>query len=58
MNDTILLFTGIGVFGLMLVAVILTVVEFAHIDKRCKQTSSAQSATRSQAEPRRAEDRD
>ena len=37
MSDTVLLFTGIGVFGLMLIAVILTVVEFSQMDKRRKR---------------------
>jgi hypothetical protein len=39
MNDTVLLITGIGVFGLMLIAVILTVVEFSQMDKRRKRDS-------------------
>ena len=58
MNDTILLFTGIGVFGLMLIAVILTVVEFAQMDKRRSQGSAALSGTTDPAEPKRYEDRD
>ena len=34
MDDTLILFTGISVFGLMLVAVILTVLEFRDLDER------------------------
>ena len=41
MNDTVLLFTGIGVFGLMLIAIILTIVEFAQMDKHYGRKSSA-----------------
>jgi hypothetical protein len=58
MNDTILLFTGIGVFGLMLIAVILTVVEFAQMDERHKRVDSEASAAPASAEPKRVEDRD
>ena len=39
MDDTVLLFTGIGVFGLMLIAIILTVAEFSQMDKRRKRDS-------------------
>ena len=34
MNDTTLLITGIAVFGLMAIAVVLTVAEFLTIDRR------------------------
>lgn len=34
MNDTILLLTGIAVFGLMAIAVVLTVSEFLTIERR------------------------
>jgi hypothetical protein len=34
MDDTLILFTGISVFGLMLVAIILTVLEFRNLDER------------------------
>lgn len=34
MGDTEILFTGVIVFGLMLVAVILTVMEFRDLDER------------------------
>jgi hypothetical protein len=36
MNDTTLLLTGIAVFGLMAIAVVLTVVEFNSIRQRRK----------------------
>ena len=36
MNDTVLLLTGVMVFGLMFIAVILTVVEFRRIEKKEK----------------------
>ena len=58
MNDTVLLFTGIGVFGLMLIAVILTVVEFAQMDKRGNQGSAAMSGATEPGETKRSEDRD
>lgn len=34
MDDSLILFTGISVFGLMLVAIILTVLEFRDLDER------------------------
>lgn len=34
MDDTLILFTGISVFGLMLVAIVLTVLEFRNMDER------------------------
>ena len=34
MDDTLILFTGISVFGLMLVAIILTVMEFRTLDQQ------------------------
>lgn len=34
MDDTLILLTGIGVFGLMLVAIVLTVLEFRDMDER------------------------
>ena len=34
MDDPLILFTGIGVFGLMLVAIILTVIEFRDMEER------------------------
>ena len=34
MNDTLLLYTGVFVFGLMLVGVVLTVVEFRQLGKK------------------------
>ena len=34
MNNTVLLLTGVMVFGLMLIAVILTIVEFKRIAKK------------------------
>ena len=34
MDDTLILFTGISVFGLMLVAIILTVMEFRTLDEQ------------------------
>lgn len=36
MNDTVLLLTGVMVFGLMVIAVILTIVEFKRIGKKDK----------------------
>ena len=58
MNDSLLLFTGIGVFGLMLIGVILTVTEFALLDKRRKRGSSSGSGTQASSEARKFEDRD
>lgn len=40
MNDTVLLITGIAVFGLMLIGVLLTVVEFNTIFEQRKQRRS------------------
>jgi hypothetical protein len=34
MDDTLILFTGISVFGLMLIAIVLTVLEFRDLDER------------------------
>ena len=34
MSDTVLFLTGVAVFGMMLVAIIMTVVEFQEINKR------------------------
>ena len=34
MNDTILLMTGISVFGLMIIAIILTMAEFRQLRER------------------------
>jgi hypothetical protein len=34
MNDTVLLFTGAGVFGLMLIGIVLTVLEFRRLGNR------------------------
>ena len=34
MNDTVLLMTGLSVFGLMIIAIILTVAEFRQLGKR------------------------
>jgi hypothetical protein len=34
MDDTLILFTGISVFGLMLIAIVLTVLEFKNLDER------------------------
>ena len=34
MSDTVLFLTGVAVFGMMLVAIIMTVVEFQQINKR------------------------
>ena len=42
MNDTILLFTGASVFGLMLVGIIFTVLEFRQLGERDKQRRLAQ----------------
>ncbi len=50
MDDTILLFTGISVFGLMLVAIVLTVLEFRDMDQRPGKYVSRN--------PERSEDRD
>lgn len=50
MDDTILLFTGTSVFGLMLIAIILTVLEFRDMDERPGKYVSRKSA--------RSEDRD
>lgn len=40
MNDTVLLLTGISVFGLMLIAIVLTVLEFQQMKDRNAQNSS------------------
>ena len=37
MNDTVILFTGIGVFTLMLIAIALTVMEFRQLGRRRKR---------------------
>ena len=50
MDDTILLFTGISVFGLMLIAIVLTVLEFRNMDERQEKYVAPK--------PRRSEDRD
>ena len=34
MSDTVLFLTGVAVFGMMLVAIIMTVVEFQEINKK------------------------
>jgi hypothetical protein len=41
MNDTVLLITGISVFGLMSIAVVLTVMEFNSIRDRRSRRSAA-----------------
>jgi hypothetical protein len=43
MDDTLILFTGISVFGLMLVAIILTVLEFRNLDERPGEHGSRKS---------------
>lgn len=49
MNDTILLLTGISVFGLMAIAVILTVVEFNSIrDRRARRRAKQSDAPEGQ----------
>lgn len=50
MDDTILLFTGVSVFSLMLIAIILTVLEFRGMDERPEKYVARK--------PRRPEDRD
>ncbi|MBT8040434.1 MAG: hypothetical protein HKO85_08510 [Xanthomonadales bacterium] len=46
MNDTVLLITGISVFGLMSIAVILTVMEFNSIrDRRSGRRAASQGKT-------------
>lgn len=40
MNDTILLLTGTGVFSLMLIAIVLTVLEFRQVTPRRKAESA------------------
>lgn len=50
MNDTILLMTGISVFGLMIIAIILTMAEFRQIRKqesREKKQPAGKSGNRS-----------
>lgn len=42
MNDTVLLFTGVSVFGLMLVAIVFTVLEFRELGERRERRGSAQ----------------
>jgi hypothetical protein len=44
MNDTILLFTGTGVFSLMLIAIVLTVLEFRQVSSRRKQSNAKRDA--------------
>jgi hypothetical protein len=34
MNDSVLLMTGIGVFGLMVIAIVMTVLEFKQLGER------------------------
>ena len=34
MNDSILLLTGIGVFGLMVIAIVMTILEFQSLGER------------------------
>jgi hypothetical protein len=41
MNDTILLLTGLGVFSLMLIGVLFTVVEFRRISRRDKRRNAS-----------------
>jgi len=40
MNDTVLLFTGAGVFALMLVGIIFTIVEFRNLNKQDRRRNS------------------
>ena len=37
MNDTVLFLTGLSAFGLMLIGLIFTVLEFRSVNKRDKQ---------------------
>jgi hypothetical protein len=37
MTDTLLLYTGAGVFGLMLIGIIFTILEFRHLRERDEQ---------------------
>ena len=43
MDDTLILFTGISVFGLMLVAIVLTVLELRNLDERPGKDGSRKS---------------
>lgn len=40
MSDTYLLITGIGVFGLMLIGVVLTALEYRQLEKNDKASKS------------------
>ena len=42
MSNTVLLMTGIAVFGLMLIAVVLTVVEFGQVQRTKSSTPHEQ----------------
>jgi hypothetical protein len=46
MNDTALLLTGIGVFGLMLIAIVMTVLEFRQLSAGDKRGGSDPAAGR------------
>ena len=41
MNDSVLFMTGVSVFGLMLVAIVLTVIEFRDLKGRQQKRKSA-----------------
>ena len=45
MSDTVLLLTGISVFGLMIVAMIMTVVEFRDFTEKRRQKTSRTDST-------------
>ena len=51
MNDTILLFTGAGVFGLMLIGIIFTVLEFRHLGERDERAKSENENTSVKTHP-------
>jgi hypothetical protein len=48
MNDTVLLVTGISVFGLMLIAIVLTVAEFNQLRRRRQSNPGERSARTSE----------
>ena len=41
MSDTVLFLTGVAVFGMMLIAIIMTVVEFQEINKKKRGKTKA-----------------